>query len=215
MPTAKDMTHQKDQEEGLSKALPKLRTLLIFGPPGAGKGTMGHLLGRFDSVLHLSSGDIFRGLDPDSPGGQLFQKFATKGLLVPDEAVIQIWHYYVSELVEKGEFDPKKQWLLLDGIPRTVAQAKMLEQYIDVEQIILLESDESELIRRIQRRATIEGRKDDSDIEVLRTRFGVFQKETAPVLGHYPKECVVPINANQSPPEVFRDILIEVASYIT
>ena len=102
-----------------------LRSVLIFGPPGSGKGTLGKFLSSAGNHFHLSSGDIFRGLSPESPAGQLYHTYASKGLLLPDELTIEIWRHFVDGLIATNRYFPASQLLLLDGIPRTIRQADL------------------------------------------------------------------------------------------
>ncbi|MCK4934839.1 MAG: nucleoside monophosphate kinase [Simkaniaceae bacterium] len=186
--------------------------VLIFGPPGSGKGTQGKFLCSSGNHYHLSSGDIFRGLSPESPSGKLFHQFASKGKFVPDDITIDIWKRYVSGLIDTNQYFPKNQLLLLDGIPRTLNQAKILDQHVDVLKIISLESEDTEIfINRIKRRALIERRHDDSDESVLRARMDLYNKETKDVLRHYKEEIICRYNADQKPLEVLRDILIDLS----
>lgn len=185
------------------------RSALIFGPPGAGKGTLGKFLSSAGNHFHLSSGDIFRGLSPESPAGKLYHNYAGKGLLLPDEATIQIWHHFVHGLIATNRYFPNQQLLLLDGIPRTIRQADLLEKYIKVEGIIVLEiRDIEELIKRLQRRALIEKRLDDMDATILRTRMEIYEQDTSKLLNHYPNFLISRFNANQKPLEVLRDVLV-------
>ncbi|MCB1107820.1 MAG: nucleoside monophosphate kinase [Chlamydiia bacterium] len=200
----------------LSQIEEKFQSVLIFGPPGSGKGTMGKFLSSAGNHFHLSSGDVFRGLSPESPAGRLYHSFAGKGELLPDDATIEIWHHYVMGLIATNRYFPKNQLLLLDGIPRTVAQAKILERYIVVKKIILLESKSPDvLIQRIQRRALIERRHDDHDEGTLRKRMEIYEKETFPVLGHYDEDLVAHFDAEQRPLEVLRDILVSLCDILS
>lgn len=193
----------------------KYRSILIFGPPGAGKGTLGSFLSSAGSLFHLSSGDVFRGLSPESPAGKLYFQYASKGLLVPDEVTIDIWSNYVSGLIATNRYFPEQQYLLLDGIPRTSRQAQIIADYIEVCALVVLKIDnEEELIRRMQRRATIEGRADDFDMKVLKTRFEVYHKDTEQVLDLFPKDMIYTFNANQRPLEVLRDVLVELSDLL-
>jgi len=192
------------------------RAVLIFGPPGSGKGTLGKFLSSAGNHFHLSSGDIFRGLSPESPAGQLYHNYAGKGLLLPDEVTIQIWHHYVHGLIATNRYFPLQQLLLLDGIPRTIRQADLLQKYVKVERIIVLEiGDTEELIKRIQRRALIEKRTDDMDPRVLETRMEVYQKDTLKLLKHYPQDVLSRFNADQKPLEVLRDVLIGLSALLS
>ena len=185
------------------------RSVLIFGPPGAGKGTLGKFLSSAGNHFHLSSGDIFRGLSPESPAGKLYHQYASKGLLLPDEATIQIWHHFVHGLIATNRYFPSQQILLLDGIPRTLKQASLLETHIEVAGIIVLEMADIEiLVKRLQRRALIEKRLDDMDANILRTRMEVYLKDTSQLLNHYPHSIIHRFNADQKPLEVLRDVLV-------
>ena len=193
----------------------KLKAVLLFGPPGSGKGTLGKFLSSAGNHFHLSSGDIFRGLSPESPSGKLYHQYASKGHLLPDEVTIEIWHHFVHGLIATNRYFPDQQLLLLDGIPRTLRQAFLLDRYIEVERIIVLEVPEIELlIQRMQRRALIEKRQDDKDPEVLKTRMQVYEKETLELLHHYDPMLISRFNANQRPLEVLRDVLVSLSDLL-
>jgi adenylate kinase len=194
----------------------KFRSILIFGPPGSGKGTMGRFLSAAGNHVHLSSGDIFRGLSPDSPAGQLFHSYASKGHLVPDNVTLKIWHNYVLGLIATNKYFPTQQFLLLDGIPRTLEQAKLLDEYIDPKGVIVLKIDNKQkLVERMKRRALIEGRHDDADEKVLMTRFKVYEETTHALLDHYPHDKIVMINADQKPLDVLKDILTKTSGILS
>ena len=190
-------------------------TILIFGPPGSGKGTLGKFLSSAGNHFHLSSGDVFRGLAPESPAGKLYHNYAGKGLLLPDEITLKIWHHYVHGLIATNRYFPTQQLLLLDGIPRTIRQADLLQKYIYIEQIIVLEIESTEqLVKRIRRRALLEKRADDIDPHVLKTRMEVYQQDTVKLLKHYPDKIITRFNADQKPLEVLRDVLIGLSSVL-
>lgn len=192
------------------------RSVLIFGPPGSGKGTLGKFLSSAGNHFHLSSGDIFRGLAPESPAGKLYHTYAGKGLLLPDEVTLQIWHHFVHGLIATNRYFPSQQLLLLDGIPRTVKQAELLDRHIQIERIIVLDiANREELIKRIQRRALIEKRMDDRDPDVLRTRMEVYEKDTLQLLKHYPKSLISHFNADQRPLQVLRDVLVGLSDLLS
>jgi len=202
-------------QELLPHSKAPMRTILIFGPPGSGKGTLGKFLSSAGGHFHLSSGDIFRSLSPESPAGQIYHSYASQGHLLPDEITIQIWHHYVHGLIATNRYFPAEQLLLLDGIPRTIRQADLLQKYIIVEKIIVLEvANPQELIKRIQRRALIEKRTDDLDAGVLKTRMDVYQRDTAKVLKHYPESLIATFDAAQTPLEVLRDVLVKLSSLL-
>lgn len=194
----------------------KFQSILIFGPPGSGKGTQGKFLSSAGNHYHLSSGDVFRGLSPESPAGKLYHSYAGQGKLLPDDVTIEIWHHYVMGLIATNQYFPKEQLLLLDGIPRTAPQAKILDRYIEVKKIILLEaSDNDLLIQRLKRRALIEKRQDDRDEKVLQKRMEIYENETLPVLAHYGEEKIARFKAEQRPLEVLRDILVSLCDTLS
>ena len=96
----------------------RFKTVLLFGAPGAGKGTQGKILGAIPGVVHMSSGDMFRGMDPESRLGKIFREYSTRGELVPDEVTIDLWKEHVGKLRETGRYNPLTQLLVLDGIPQ-------------------------------------------------------------------------------------------------
>jgi adenylate kinase len=206
---------KKDMESLIPPFKGKFPCILIFGPPGVGKGTLSKFLTGSGGLFHLSSGDIFRGLSPESSAGQLFHSYAKKGHLLPDEATIAIWRHYVSGLMATNRYFPEQQYLLLDGVPRTANQVKMIDAYIDVHHVIVLEAEhQEELIKRLQRRAIIEGRHDDSDASVLHKRMEVYENETAQVLEYYPESLISRFNAEQRPLEVVRDVLNKLSNIL-
>jgi len=165
---------------------PRPTAILLFGAPGSGKGTQGVVLGGLPGFFHLSSGEIFRGLDPDSPDGQAVAEFTSGGNLVPDDFTVSLWRKQLSTLIDSGSFDPARQVLLLDGIPRNTAQCEMITGDVDVKLVLHLAGDDYEpLVQRILDRASQQGRPDDADESVVRHRFDVYQAESAPVLDFY------------------------------
>ncbi len=182
--------------------------LLLFGVPGAGKGTQGKALGQLPGFFHLSSGDIFRSLDPDSEEGREVRQYADRGELVPDELTIRIWKKWLDGQIEAKRFRPERDILLLDGIPRNVRQCEILQEYVEVLKVLhLAASDDEPMIQRIKNRALLEGRSDDADEQVIRRRFEVYRRESAPVLGFYPRERIADIDPLGTPAEVLARVL--------
>jgi adenylate kinase len=184
------------------------RTILLFGAPGMGKGTQGKALGALPGFFHCSSGDLFRSLKPGTPLGQLVETYANRGELVPDAPSIQIWQQFMDDRIQAGRFRPGQDILLLDGIPRTVAQAELLQNTLEVAAVFNLRCTPADvLIQRLQSRALIEGRRDDASPEVVRTRLEVYERESKPVLQFYDPRLQHDIDAGQPPAKVLFDIL--------
>jgi adenylate kinase len=187
------------------------RTILLFGAPGAGKGTQGKILGAIPNFFHCACGDVFRSLKAESAIGKTFLKYSSRGQLVPDEPTIQLWHHYIESITKTGRFHPAEDTLVLDGIPRNVPQAQMLKDTLAVVAIFYLRCKQPEaLVDRIQRRALKENRLDDANVEVIRNRLQTYERETKPVLDFYDQKVVREINAGQSAVKVHFDILAQI-----
>ena len=190
----------------------RYKTILLFGAPGVGKGTQGKILGHVPGFYHLACGDVFRSLDMTSPLGRKFLEFSSRGELVPDELTIEMWKQNIHAQTVLSIYKPTQDVLILDGIPRNVAQAKALEPYLEVLDVIhLVCRDVDAMVLRMRRRALKENRLDDADEKVIRRRFDVYQRETAPVLGHYPRSIVHEVDAVGSPAVILQRILDIVA----
>jgi adenylate kinase len=186
----------------------KYRTILLFGAPGAGKGTQGKILGTIPNFFHCACGDVFRSLKTDSKVGQVFIEYSGRGQLVPDQPTIDLWRYFIDGSTKTGRFRPEQDTLVLDGIPRNVPQAEMLNDTLDVVGIFYLRCTQVEhLVERLQRRALKENRLDDANMDVILTRLKTYERETKPVLEFYGKTILHRINADQSPAKVLVDIL--------
>jgi adenylate kinase len=186
----------------------KYRTILLFGAPGAGKGTQGKILGNIPNFFHCACGDVFRNLTIESKIGRTFIEYSSRGALVPDEPTIDLWRQSIEGITQAGRFNPNTDTLVLDGIPRSPHQAEMLEDTLNVIAIFYLRSTNLDnLVQRMQRRALKENRLDDASLEVIRNRLKTYEKETKPVLKFYGKHLVHRIDADQSPAKVFFDIL--------
>ncbi len=182
--------------------------ILLFGAPGSGKGTQGAVLGQLPGFFHLSSGEIFRSLDPSSADGQFVAECTSGGNLVPDEFTVSLWRKQLAEWIDNGSFDPDCQILLLDGIPRNSAQCGMIDADVDVQLVLHLGGDDYEpLVERILERGRERGRSDDTDEAVVRHRFEVYQSESAPVLDFYPNELLAQIDPIGLPSKVLDRVL--------
>ncbi|MHC4697421.1 MAG: adenylate kinase family protein [Planctomycetota bacterium] len=185
----------------------KYPSILMFGGPGSGKGTQGVVIGMMPNLVHLAMGDIFRGLDKESEIGKEFLSYSTKGLLVPDELTIRVFRHHVDTKIEAGDIDLSYHTLILDGIPRTVEQVKLLEEVITVKRIVhLVMEDREALIARLTGRAKKSNRPDDADRSVIENRIDVYERETRPVLDAYPKKLLARVNGDQPPLAVLRDV---------
>ena len=186
----------------------KYRTILLFGAPGAGKGTQGKILGNIPNFIHCACGDVFRNLTIDSKIGRVFIDYSSRGELVPDEPTIDLWRQTIEATTQSGRFRPEHDTLVLDGIPRNAHQAEMLQDTLNVIGIFYLRcTNIDSLIDRMQRRALKENRLDDASLEVIRSRLKTYEKETKPVLNFYGKHLVHRIDADQTPAKVLFDIL--------
>ena len=186
----------------------KFNSILLFGPPGAGKGTQGTILDAIPGFFHLSVGDIFRAIDNSSPEGQEISKYTSVGQLVPDAVTIRIWKQAMKGFVASGKYTPETDILILDGMPRNVAQTELIEDHIEVKKIINLSCDEEdEMVKRIQQRAIKENRSDDTNEDIIRQRFEVYRKQTRPVLDQYATDKIAVAQAVGTPAEVLGRIL--------
>lgn len=186
----------------------KLKTILLFGAPGCGKGTQGKALGTLPGYFHCSCGEVFRSLRLDSDLGQVFVRYSSQGQLVPDEPTVQLWREFIQNSQRAGRYEPASDQLLLDGIPRNVRQAELLRDTLDVRAIVHLTSpDPGRFVERLQRRALRENRLDDAKLEVICDRLATYERETRPVLEFYGPEVLHAVDATQTPIRVLQDIL--------
>lgn len=158
--------------------------LVLFGPPGAGKGTQSEFLVDRYSLVHLSTGDLFRfNIKNETELGQLAKSYMDKGALVPDSVTISM----LEDAVNKN---PEAKGFIFDGFPRTNAQAEALDAFLEgrgtaITSMVALEVAEDELKTRLAERAKTSGRADDADPKVIQFRIDTYNKETAPVKNYY------------------------------
>src|SRR5690625_3668924 len=186
----------------------KYKTLLIFGAPGSGKGTQGTALGTLPHFYHLACGDVFRSIDTQTPIGQEFLRYSSRGELVPDETTVGLWKEYIEKAMKSGVIKPERDFLVLDGIPRVVNQAKLMEDRSEGMKVCHLACpDRSQLVFRLKKRALKENRLDDANEQVITHRLKTYEEESKPVLDFYGSGLVEVIDAMQSPAEVMLEIL--------
>jgi adenylate kinase len=189
----------------------KYNTFLLFGAPGSGKGTQGKTLGTIPRYFHCACGDVFRSIDTRTKVGRAFLDFSSKGELVPDEVTVELWKEAIGAAVDAHKFKPDIDTLVLDGIPRNVAQAKIMEALIDVKRVFHLSCPNREtLFSRLKKRALKDNRLDDANEQVIQRRLETYEKESKPVLAHYAKERITVVDATQPPSKVLFDILVGV-----
>ena len=187
--------------------------VLLFGAPGAGKGTQGKILGTIPHFFHCACGDVFRSLKPDIGIGKVFLEYSSRGQLVPDEPTIQLWHEFIQNSTRSGRFHPEQDTLVLDGIPRNPHQAEIMRNTLDVVSIFYLRCTQiDKLTERLQRRALKENRLDDANIDVIKNRLETYERETKPVLDFYGKQLVHEIDSDQLPAKVLFDILSDIVN---
>lgn len=186
----------------------RFKTVLLFGAPGAGKGTQGELIGNVPGFFHMSTGDMFRSLDRNSEAGKKFESYSSKGELVPDEVTIELWQDYINQRIADGSYNPNTMLLILDGLPRTVNQAKVIEPLIDVLAVVHLNAKNKEaMVARLRERAIKQQRTDDAREEVVRNRLDIYERDTRPVLDVYDNSIVHEVDALNTMAMVMSEVL--------
>lgn len=160
--------------------------IILFGPPGAGKGTQSEKLLSHYGLTHISTGDILRAeRKAGTPLGQQANAFIEKGELVPDSVVIGMVRTHLEKHIAQGT-----KGFIFDGFPRTIPQGEALDALLaelgtQIHGVLALQVDEDELTRRLLERGKISGRVDDQDEATIRNRFRVYNEETSPLLGFF------------------------------
>jgi adenylate kinase len=161
--------------------------LILFGPPGSGKGTQAEKLVKKYKLVHISTGDLFRyEMSNDTALGLEAKAYIAKGELVPDAVTIGM-------LNNKVEKHPEAKGFIFDGFPRTTPQADALDALLkskkqSISGLIALDVEDEELVKRLLSRGKTSGRADDNDESVIRKRMLVYKNETAPVFDYYSKQ---------------------------
>jgi adenylate kinase len=176
---------------------------LIFGPPGSGKGTQSVRLAEKFNLLHLSTGDMLRAeITAGTELGKKMSLIMSKGELVPDEVVIEMIAYKIDHSKNTAGF-------LFDGFPRTVAQTVSLEKMLNdrgmkIDQMLVLDVDHDELVKRLIARAELSGRPDDKDPAVIENRIDVYKEKTEPIINYCnQKGLYQPVNGMGSIDDIF------------
>ena len=160
--------------------------IILFGPPGSGKGTQSANLIKKYGLIHLSTGDLLRSeIGAQTPLGLEAKKFMDAGQLVPDEVVIGM-------ISSKLDANPDARGFIFDGFPRTTAQAEALDKLLSLKKtsisaVLSLEVPEDELVKRLLNRGLTSGRSDDANEEIVKARIVEYHSKTAPVADHYAK----------------------------
>jgi adenylate kinase len=185
--------------------------LILFGPPGSGKGTQAAKLAQEFNLYHISTGDLFRSeLKNETPLGVEAKKYMDKGELVPDEVTIGMLSNKLDEYAGKVE------GFIFDGFPRTQPQAEALDKLLDLKKtdislVLALDVAEDEIVQRIKERGKSSGRADDLDDNIIRNRFKIYLKETAQVADHYKKvDKFVALNGVGTIDEIFDSLKTEI-----
>lgn len=184
--------------------------IILFGPPGSGKGTQSEKLIAQYQLKHLSTGDLLRSeIAAKTPLGLEAKGFMDKGQLVPDEVVIGM----ISSALEAN---PTAKGFLFDGFPRTEAQSEALDKLLQLKKtgigvMLALEVTEEELVKRLLNRGLTSGRSDDTNEEVIRARIAEYEKKTAVVADYYKKfDKVVAVKGEGSVEEIFGNLCSEI-----
>ena len=188
--------------------------LIVFGPPGAGKGTQSERLIEKYSLIHLSTGDILRSeIASGTALGLKAKQLMDKGELVPDEVVIGM-------VRSKLQSNKGAKGFIFDGFPRTVAQATALDALLEeiaatITVLLALEVNENELVKRLLNRGKDSGRTDDQDQSIIQNRIREYHKKTAPVIEYYAKQNKYKVvKGKGNVEEIFRDICVLLDSVI-
>lgn len=158
--------------------------LILFGPPGSGKGTQAEKLVEKYNLLHISTGDLFRfNLKNDTPLGIEAKKYIDKGELVPDEITIKMLNAKVDE-------NPDVAGYIFDGFPRNISQSDALnalleEKDTEISKLIMLDVPDREVIKRLLKRGETSGRTDDQDAGIIQNRLNIYKESTYPVFDYY------------------------------
>jgi len=186
--------------------------IVLLGAPGSGKGTQANLLKQRYHLEHVSTGDLYRKeIASGSPLGIMAKQIIDKGDLCPDELTLDLFYKFCSSFKNTRGF-------LLDGVPRTLMQAQMMEgtgysHVIPITLAIYIKVGENEIVDRLAKRAILLKRTDDTP-EIIRQRFINYETQTKPLIAHYcAQNKLIKVNGMQSVEEVFSDICKNIDVY--
>jgi len=185
----------------------RYNVILLFGPPGSGKGTWGKILHQIPGFYHFSTGEMLRLLDVESDLGHRIIETMRRGELVSDEITFDLWQKHLHNAIVIGRFHPPKDTLVLDGFPRTTRQAEMLNRVAEVKLILKLDcANRDILVERLHRRAILEARLDDANQSVIRHRFTVYDTDTEATLRNFSNELIETIDVGAPPVQILSAI---------
>ena len=190
----------------------KYKAILIFGAPGAGKGTQAKLISNDKRYFHFSTGEMFRNLKHDKEMkdtgiAKKVNELISGGNFVPDNMTIELFFKTLEQYQKQNKYNPNEQILILDGIPRNTTQVDLIKNKIDVTKIIYLyASKENSLLERLIKRAIVEKR-DDDKAEVIKKRLEIYKKDTEAVIGKYSPKIILKIDALPKIEKVYQEIL--------
>ncbi len=186
-----------------------MKNYIIFGAPGAGKGTQAELLAEKYGLIHLSSGEILRKEIKSGELGEKIKKYLSSGRLVPEKLINSIMEKAISR-------HKKAKGFVFDGFPRTVAQSKELDRMLKkegqaIDEVFKIRITEEEGLKRITKRAKTSGRSDDNE-KVIKHRFKVYRREMSPIIAYYQKQKkLIIIDGQGKIEDIFKDLVTKLA----